>query len=275
MALTGQRVIHDLRATLFAHLLRLEAGFFDRTPVGRLMTRVLNDVEAVSEAFTSGLFAIVADVVTLAGVVAVMLWMDWRLALVTFAIVPVLFLVAGYFRIRARDAYREVRRRLARLNAFLQGSIQGPAVIQLVHRPRGGPRRLRGSVVRLRGGALGARRLRVRRRPRRARGAGGDDRRGEVDLRAAAEPHVGRGARTRAGRRRGRARVGPPAPAPAHRGDLPGSGALHRHGGGEPRGRRERRPFGGRRARAANGQRRGADRAPAARPRNPARRARG
>jgi ATP-binding cassette, subfamily B, multidrug efflux pump len=134
MALTGQRVIHDLRAALFAHLLRLEAGFFDRTPVGRLMTRVLNDVEAVSEAFTSGLFAVVADVVTLAGVVAIMLWMDWRLALVTFAIVPVLFAVAGYFRIRARDAYREVRRQLARLNAFLQESIQGMAVIQLFAR---------------------------------------------------------------------------------------------------------------------------------------------
>ncbi len=134
MALTGQRVIHDLRARLFEHLLRLEAGFFDRTPVGRLMTRVLSDVEAVSEAFTSGLFAVVADVVTLAGVVAIMLWMDWRLALVTFAIVPVLFAVAGYFRIRARDAYREVRRRLARLNAFLQESIQGMAVVQLFTR---------------------------------------------------------------------------------------------------------------------------------------------
>ena len=134
MALTGQRVIHDLRARLFEHLLRLEAGFFDRTPVGRLMTRVLSDVEAVSEAFTSGLFAVVADVVTLVGVVAIMLWMDWRLALVTFAIVPVLFAVAGYFRIRARDAYREVRRRLARLNAFLQESIQGMAVIQLFAR---------------------------------------------------------------------------------------------------------------------------------------------
>ena len=134
MALTGQRVIHDLRARLFEHLLRLEAGFFDRTPVGRLMTRVLSDVEAVSEAFTSGLFAVVADVVTLAGVVAIMLWMDWRLALVTFAIVPVLFAVAGYFRLRARDAYREVRRRLARLNAFLQESIQGMAVIQLFAR---------------------------------------------------------------------------------------------------------------------------------------------
>jgi ATP-binding cassette, subfamily B, multidrug efflux pump len=134
MALTGQRVIHDLRAALFGHLLRLEAGFFDRMPVGRLMTRVLSDVEAVSEAFTSGLFAIVADVVTVAGVVVVMLWLDWRLALVTYAIVPVLFAVAAYFRIRARDAYREVRRRLARLNAFLQESLQGMAVIQLFAR---------------------------------------------------------------------------------------------------------------------------------------------
>jgi ATP-binding cassette, subfamily B, multidrug efflux pump len=134
MALTGQRVIHDLRARLFAHLMRLEAGFFDRTPVGRLMTRVLSDVEAVSEAFTSGLFAVVADVVTLAGLLVIMLWMDWRLALVTFAIVPVLFAVAAYFRLRARDAYREVRRRLARLNAFLQESIQGMAVIQLFAR---------------------------------------------------------------------------------------------------------------------------------------------
>ena len=134
MALTGQGVIHDLRQRLFAHLVRLEAAFFDRTPVGRLMTRVLNDVEAVSEAFTSGLFAIVADVVTLAGVVAVMLWIDWRLALVTFAIVPVLAVVAGFFRLRARDAYREVRRRLARLNAFLQESLSGLAVIQLFAR---------------------------------------------------------------------------------------------------------------------------------------------
>lgn len=134
MALTGQRVIHDLRAALFRHLLSLEAGFFDRTPVGRLMTRVLSDVEAVSEAFTSGLFAIVADVVTVVAVVAMMLWLDWRLALVTYAIVPLLFGVAGYFRLRARDAYREARRRLARLNGFLQESLQGLAVIQLFTR---------------------------------------------------------------------------------------------------------------------------------------------
>jgi ATP-binding cassette, subfamily B, multidrug efflux pump len=136
MALAGQRVTHDLRATLFEHLLRLEAAFFDRNPVGRLMTRVLNDVEAVSEAFTSGLLAIAADVITLTGVVVIMLWMDWRLALVTFAIVPLLTAAAAYFRLRARDAYREVRRRLAVLNGFLQESLQGMTVIQLFARER-------------------------------------------------------------------------------------------------------------------------------------------
>ena len=136
MALAGQRVTHDLRGALFGHLLRLEAAFFDRNPVGRLMTRVLNDVEAVSEAFTSGLLAVAADVITLFGVVAIMLWMDWQLALITYSIVPVLFLAASYFRLRARDAYREVRRRLATLNAFLQESLQGMSVIQLFARER-------------------------------------------------------------------------------------------------------------------------------------------
>ena len=136
MALVGQRVTHDLRDALFGHLLRLEAGFYDRNPVGRLMTRVLNDVEAVSEAFTSGLLAIAADVITLLGVLVVMLWMDWRLALVTFGIVPALAAIAAYFRIRARDAYREARRRLAALNAFLQESLQGVAVVQLFARER-------------------------------------------------------------------------------------------------------------------------------------------
>jgi ABC-type multidrug transport system fused ATPase/permease subunit len=105
------------------------------------MTRVLNDAEAISEAFTSGLFAIVGDVVTLAGVVAIMLWMDWRLALVTFAIVPAVAAVASYFRLRARDAYRRVRRRLARLSAFLQEALSGMAVVQLFARERAERRR--------------------------------------------------------------------------------------------------------------------------------------
>lgn len=136
MYLSGQRVMHDLRAALFNHLLRMEAAFFDGNPVGRLMTRVLHDVEAVGEAFTSGLFAVIGDVVVLAGVVGVMFWLDWRLALMTFSLMPVLALVLVWFRGHARNAYREVRRRLARLNGFLQESISGMAVIQLFGRER-------------------------------------------------------------------------------------------------------------------------------------------
>lgn len=132
--LTGQRVLHDLRAALFAHLQRQDARFYDRSPVGRLMTRVLNDGEAIQEMFTSGLVALLGDVVVLTGVVVIMLGMNWRLALVTFALVPVLVLAAAYFRVRARDSYRIVRTRLARMNAFLQESLQGMSVIQLFAR---------------------------------------------------------------------------------------------------------------------------------------------
>ncbi len=136
MAWTGQRVIHDLRQTLFDHVQRLPARFFDRTPVGRLMTRILNDVEAIGELFTSGVVAIVGDVLTLAGVVVVMLALDWRLAVVAFAAVPVLFAVAAHFRARAREAYRDVRNRVARVNTYLQESLIGMSVIQLFGRER-------------------------------------------------------------------------------------------------------------------------------------------
>jgi ATP-binding cassette subfamily B multidrug efflux pump len=134
--LTGQRVMRDLRQALFAHLQRLEAAFFDRNPVGRLMTRMLSDVEAINEMFTSGGVAIVGDVVTLTGVVVILLLLNWRLALVTFALVPLLVMAAAYFRIKARACYRIVRVRLAALNAFLQESLQGMTVIQLFARER-------------------------------------------------------------------------------------------------------------------------------------------
>jgi ATP-binding cassette subfamily B protein len=134
--LAGQRVMHDLRAALFSHLQRQDAAFFDRSPVGRLMTRVLTDVEAINELFASGAIAVVSDVLTLAGIVVLMLLLNWELALVTFALVPVLVIGAAYFRLKARDSYRRVRIRLARLNAFLQESLQGMAVIQLFARER-------------------------------------------------------------------------------------------------------------------------------------------
>src|SRR3989442_2015235 len=129
MQLTALRVMHDLRAMLFRHLLRLEAAFFDRNPVGRLMTRVLNDVEAVSEAFTSGLFAVVGDVITLAGVVAVMLWMDWRLALGTFSPGPPLGAIAGYFPIPPPHAHPQGRPRPAPPDTLLPASLHGIAAI--------------------------------------------------------------------------------------------------------------------------------------------------
>src|SRR6266853_1102367 len=134
--LTGQRVMHDLRAALFAHLQRQDAAFFDKSPVGRLMTRVLTDVEAINEVFASGAMAVVGDVLTLVGIVVLMLLLNWELALVTFALVPVLVVGAAYFRLKARDSYRRVRVRLARLNAFLQESLQGMAVIQIFARER-------------------------------------------------------------------------------------------------------------------------------------------
>lgn len=131
MHLTGQRIMHDLRHRLFAHAQKMDAAFFDKNPVGRLMTRILNDVEAVSDMFGSGVIAILGDLVTVAGIVVVMLLMNWRLALVTFALVPILAAAAAYFRRQARDAYRALRTRLARLNAFLQENLQGMTVIQL------------------------------------------------------------------------------------------------------------------------------------------------
>lgn len=136
MNLTGQRVTHDLRLALFSHVQKLDARFFDRNPVGRVMTRVVNDVEAINEMFSAGVVAILGDAVTLLGVVAVMLWMDWRLALVTFSVIPALFAVAFFFRLRARDAYRAVRTRIARLNAFLQENLQGLTVVKLFVRER-------------------------------------------------------------------------------------------------------------------------------------------
>jgi ATP-binding cassette subfamily B protein len=131
---TGQRVVHDLRAALFAHVQRLPAAFFDRNPVGRVMTRILGDVEAIGEVFTAGIVAIVGDVVTLVGVVAVMLLLHPRLALVMFMVLPFLAVLAIVLQEPVRRAYREVRTRLAHLNAELQETISGMTVIQLFGR---------------------------------------------------------------------------------------------------------------------------------------------
>lgn len=127
---TGQNAVLGLRLDVFSHLQRLPAAFFDRNPVGRLMTRVTTDVESIHEAFASGVVLILADLLKLAGIVGILLWMDWRLALVTFAVLPPMLLVSWYFRIRVREAYRAVRNAIARVNAFLQESVTGMRVLQ-------------------------------------------------------------------------------------------------------------------------------------------------
>jgi ATP-binding cassette, subfamily B, multidrug efflux pump len=132
----GQHVVFDLRTEVFAHLQRLPSSFFDRTPVGRLMTRVTTDVEAINEAFTSGLVLILADVAKLVGIIAILVAMDARLAAVTFAVVPPILLVSWWFRVRVRDAYRAIRSAVARLNAFLQENVVGMRLVQLFRRER-------------------------------------------------------------------------------------------------------------------------------------------
>ena len=136
MQFVGQRAMYDLRMHIFQHVQRLSIAFFSRTPVGRLVTRITNDVDALNELITSGLVAIVGDIATLAGIVAIMLWMDRRLALVIFSIVPLIYWVTDRFRLRAREVYRAVRTRLARINAYLNEQIMGMGVVQLFTQER-------------------------------------------------------------------------------------------------------------------------------------------
>ncbi|HEX6739588.1 MAG TPA: ABC transporter transmembrane domain-containing protein, partial [Vicinamibacteria bacterium] len=131
---TGQRVMQDIRRQIFAHLQQLHVAYFDRNPVGRLMTRVTSDVDAVNELFTSGVVTVFQDLFTLFGIMGVLLAMNWRLALVTFSVIPALFLVTNWFRRGSRESFREVRRWVARINAFLQEHLTGMTVVQLFRR---------------------------------------------------------------------------------------------------------------------------------------------
>jgi len=139
----GQNVMLDLRAEIFAHIQRLGLSYFDRNPVGRLMTRLTSDVEVLNEMFTSGVVTIFGDVFTVAFIMAAMLAMDWQLALVTFAVLPFVFLAAWIFRRRVRGAYRDIRIRLARINSFLQERISGVRVVQLFRQEETTERRFR------------------------------------------------------------------------------------------------------------------------------------
>ena len=131
---TGQRIMFDMRTQIYRYLQRLDLRFYDRNPVGRLMTRVTTDVDAINDMFTSGVVSIFGDVFTLAGIMIVMLSMNWRLALVAFAVLPLIVLITQWFRRRVRDSYRTVRRLIARINAYLQEHITGMSTVQLFRR---------------------------------------------------------------------------------------------------------------------------------------------
>ncbi len=134
MQMTGQRIMYDLRMQIYARLQRLDLRFYDRNPVGRLMTRVTSDVDVLNDLFTAGVVAIFGDVFTLAGIMIVMLAIDWRLALTSFAVLPLIVLVTQWFRRNVRESYRTVRTWIARINAFLQENITGMSTVQLFRR---------------------------------------------------------------------------------------------------------------------------------------------
>lgn len=132
--LLGQRVMRDLRHAIFTHVQRLPVVFFDRNPVGRLVTRVTSDVESLNELFTAGVVAGLGDLFTLLAISALMLFTDWRLALASFAVIPFVYWVSAVFRAKVRGSYRDIRTRLARINAYLQERITGMRVVQLFGR---------------------------------------------------------------------------------------------------------------------------------------------
>jgi ATP-binding cassette, subfamily B, multidrug efflux pump len=134
MQWAGQMVMFDLRSEIFRHLQRMHIGFYDKNPVGRLVTRVTTDVDALNEMFTSGVVSIFEDIFVLVGILALMLCVNWKLALITFAVLPFIFGATKIFRDRVRDSYRRIRTAIARINAHLQEHVSGMMVLQLFNR---------------------------------------------------------------------------------------------------------------------------------------------
>jgi ATP-binding cassette, subfamily B, multidrug efflux pump len=131
MQLTGQKIMVDLRLEIFSYLQRLPLAFFDRNPVGRLMTRVTTDVDVLNELFTAGVVTLLGDVLVLLGILVIIFYLNFKLALVAMSVIPLIFLITIVFKIKARDSYRRVRTAIARINAFLQEHITGMSVVQL------------------------------------------------------------------------------------------------------------------------------------------------
>jgi ATP-binding cassette, subfamily B, multidrug efflux pump len=136
MQWTGQKVMFDLRRQIFRHLQHIHVGFFDKNPVGRLVTRVTTDVDALNEMFTAGVVSIFEDVFVLAGIIAIMMNTNWKLALITFAALPLIVYATKIFRDKVRDSYRRIRTAIARINSYLQEAVSGMLVLQLFNREK-------------------------------------------------------------------------------------------------------------------------------------------
>ena len=136
MQWAGQMVMFDLRSQIFRHLQHMHIGFYDKNPVGRLVTRVTTDVDALNEMFTAGVVSIFEDVFVLVGIVGIMLRINSRLALITFAVLPVIAIATTIFREKVRDSYRRIRVAIARINAYLQEHVSGMVVLQLFNREK-------------------------------------------------------------------------------------------------------------------------------------------
>lgn len=136
MQWTGQKIMFDLRSQIFRHIQRMHIGFFDRNPVGRLVTRVTSDVDALNDMFTSGVLAIFEDVFALSFIIAIMLWMSWPLALLTLSVIPLILYATKLFREHVRDSYRRQRTATAKINSFTQEYVSGMSVVQLFNRER-------------------------------------------------------------------------------------------------------------------------------------------
>src|SRR5438477_866553 len=128
---TGQKIMYDMRMQVFRHLHTLAPSFYDKNPVGRLITRVITDVDVLNELFSAGIVSIFGDIFTLLGIMIAMLVLDWQLGLVTLSVLPLIGIVTAVFRRKARDSYRRVRIAIARINAYLQEHLTGMSVVQL------------------------------------------------------------------------------------------------------------------------------------------------
>ncbi len=126
LQLTGQRIMFDMRMRIYEHLQRLDLKFYDRNPVGRLMTRVTTDVDVLNDLFTSGVISIFGDVFTLVGIMVMMIWIDWRVAIVAFSVLPLIWVVTQWFRRNVRESYRTVRIATSRSSTASTGRIETP-----------------------------------------------------------------------------------------------------------------------------------------------------